>query len=77
VGEPVPEEPELVRDLEVVAGGCLAVSRLDQREEVGAAVTERRPRRGCSGGRVERYDEAGNLRAAARSSSTSGTSPVS
>jgi hypothetical protein len=77
VGEPVSDEPELVRDLEVVAGGCLAAARLDQREEVRAALAERGPRRGRAGGRVERYDEAGNLRAAARSSSTSGTSPVS
>jgi hypothetical protein len=61
VGEAMADEPELVRDLQVVSRGGLAVPGLDEREEVRAGVAKGRPRDGGADGRVEGYDESGKL----------------
>jgi len=75
VGELVPDEPEAVDGLEVVSGGWLAVPVASARHERAREGPDRRPGRKDRGDSVEEGYES--ERAAANSSSKSGTSPVS
>ncbi len=75
--ELVPDEPEVVDGLEVVADRCLALDRLRARGEVRAEVLVGRPHRDQPGREVERAGERYKARAAESSSSKSGTSAVS
>ena len=70
------EEPEAPAGLQMVARRGLAVAPLVACEEVRARVLERRPRREQARRDVERYGEADKPRAAASSSSKSGSSEV-
>ena len=75
--ELVADEPEVVERLEVVAGCGLAVPGRAAGDELRARVPDGRPRRGDAGSEVERAGERYKARAAASSSSTSGTSSLS
>ena len=75
--ELVPDEPELVADLEVVARRRLAVPRATLGHEGRVHVPGTGPCRKKTCPEVERAGERYNARAAASSSSKSGTSPVS
>ena len=75
--ELVPDEPELVADLEVVARRRLAVPRAALGHEGRVQVPGTGPCRKETCPEVERAGERYNARAAASSSSKSGTSPVS
>lgn len=76
--ELVAGQPELPRDLQVVArGGCPRPTAEPLGEEVRSRVLQRRPGRDEACSEEERYDDCDKARAAASSSSTSGTSPSS
>jgi hypothetical protein len=77
VVELVPDEPEVVDGLQVVARGRFAADRLCARGEVRAEVLRRGPHRGQARRKVERAGESYKARAAESSSSKSGTSAVS
>ena len=73
----VPDQPEVVDGLQVIADRGLAVDRLGPRREVRPEVLGRRPHRREADGDVERAGESYKARAAESSSSKSGTSAVS
>ena len=75
--ELVPDEPQVVDGLQIVARGRLAADRLRAGGEVRAKVLRRGPHRGQSRREVERAGEGYKARAAESSSSKSGTSAVS
>ena len=74
--ELVPDEPELVAGLEVVAGRGLAVPRRAAGEEVVVRVLDRRPGREDAGGEVKRANPGYKSAAAASNASKSGNSEV-
>ena len=71
------DEPPVVQRLQVVPGRRLAVTWRAAGEKVRPRVENRGPRRGDSGGEVERAGERYEARAAASNASKSGTSEVS
>lgn len=76
--ELVAGQPELPGDLQVVPRGRRAGPAVEPLgEEVRPCVLQRRPGRDEACGEEERYDDCDKARAAASSSSTSGTSPSS
>ena len=74
--ELVPDEPEVVNGLQVVADRRLSVDRLGARREVRPEVLRRGPHRRESDDEVEPAGERYKARAAESSSSKSGTSAV-
>ena len=77
IRELVPDEPEVVLGLQVVACRRLAGNRCPAREEARARVRELRRHRDEAGAEVERDEERYKARAAESSSSKSGTSAAS
>ncbi len=75
--ELVTDEPEVVLGLKVVARRGLAGNRRRVGQKVRTGVLERGPGREQPRAEVERADERYKARAAASSSSKSGTSAVS